>query len=95
MRETPHIDNVLAWTQAWTGKGGPPVGHEEGKKAIAELAVIKAELSTAKELVDGAKNIVELHDSVSPAQSEWRAEWLRSQRTIKRLKPVNKGDWYD
>jgi predicted nuclease with TOPRIM domain len=43
----------------------------------ARIRELEAENAKLRELVDGAKEIVEIANCTSPAQREWKAAWLK------------------
>ena len=49
-------------------------GYPDPRKLIAKL---KAENKRLRELVDGARVIVEVFQWSTPAQERWREEWLK------------------
>ena len=59
-------------------------GYPDPRKLIAKL---KAENKRLRELVDGARLIVEVFQWSTPAQERWREEWLK--KAAKALKEVS------
>lgn len=43
----------------------------------AELSQAQEEIDLLKSLIDGAKDLVELFETVTPAQRKWKDNWLR------------------
>jgi hypothetical protein len=59
-------------------------------KRIEEL---EAENKRLRELVDGAREIVEIANCTSPAQCKWKVEWMQKASKPRRrqaMKDVNK-----
>ena len=59
-------------------------GYPDPRKLIAKL---KAENKRLRELVDGARVIVEVFQWSTPAQERWREEWLK--KAAKALKEAS------
>ena len=56
-------------------------GYPDPRKLIAKL---KAENKRLRELVDGARVIVEVFQWSTPAQERWREEWLKKAAKVLR-----------
>ena len=51
---------------------------QAGKPCLAcEIDRLKAENKRLRELVDGAREIVEIANCTSPAQCKWKVEWMQ------------------
>jgi hypothetical protein len=57
---------------------------EARRDAEEQLAALKAENEGLRELVDGAMEIVEIANCVSPAQCKWKIDWMqKAQQALK------------
>jgi len=69
---------VAAWNPK-TWQLEPDIKPKRGDMTIE--CEYKAEIESLKSLIDGAKVAVELFEATSPAQIEWKKNWLRNART--------------
>lgn len=60
----------------------PPNASEEKRADCLVMTTVLEELEHAMSLVDGAYDVVELHQPETPAQVEWKARWLEQARKL-------------